>query len=127
MGEVSGSLLALTKNVAELKSRVDQFGDVNASFQTITKSVDELKSRVDQFGDVNASFQTLTKTVESTKSRVDELMAWKNRILGGAVVVGVLSTFVLALLGVGFKTFYDTVRAPPSAPATSAQPATVPR
>lgn len=58
-------------------------------------------------GEISASLQALVKTVDSTKSKVDELTAWKNKILGGAVVLGVVSTFVVALLGLSFKMFYD--------------------
>lgn len=75
-------------------------------------------------GEIDASLQALTKTVDSTKSQVNELMAWKNRIVGGALVLGVLSTFVLALLGIGFKTFYDTIKVPQAPPVTVNQPPT---
>jgi hypothetical protein len=127
LGDVKASFQALATTVESTKSKVDQWGDVKASFQTLATTVESTKSKVDSWGDVKASFQTLTTSVESTKSKVDELMAWKNRILGGAVVVGVMSTFVLALLGVGFKTFYDTLKAPQGVPAGSSQPATAPK
>jgi hypothetical protein len=127
IGENKAALQGLATAVETLKSKVDQLGDVKASFQALATTVESTKSKVDSWGDVKASFQTLTTSVESTKSKVDELMAWKNRILGGAVVVGVMSTFVLALLGVGFKTFYDTLKAPQGVPAGSSQPATAPK
>lgn len=127
IGENKAALQGLATAVETLKSKVDQLGDVKASFQALATTVESTKSKVDSWGDVKASFQTLTTSVESTKSKEDELMAWKNRILGGAVVVGVMSTFVLALLGVGFKTFYDTLKAPQGVPAGYSQPATAPK
>lgn len=41
-------------------------------------------------GEINASIASLGKSVESTKTKVDDLVKWKNMILGGVLVAGVL-------------------------------------
>lgn len=41
-------------------------------------------------GEINASIKTLSSSISSTNSKVDDLVKWKNMILGGAIVVGVL-------------------------------------
>jgi hypothetical protein len=61
-------------------------------------------------GELRASLDHLTKTVDSTKSKVDALIEWKNKILGGAILLGVIGT----LLGVLITKFssYVTIKAP---------------
>lgn len=79
-----------------------QLGEIRASLQALAKTVDVLVVRVD----------TLTSRVDTLTFRVDDITAWKNKILGGAVVAGVVATLVLALLGAGAKLFYDAARQP---------------
>lgn len=47
------------------------------------------------FAEVNTHLAALRSSVDSLKGKVDDLIAWKNRILGGAIVLGA----VAALLG----------------------------
>jgi hypothetical protein len=56
-------------------------------------------------GEINASILSLRQSVDSVKSKVDDLVAWKNKILGGAAVFGA----VCALLGFLFTKFSDYV------------------
>ena len=49
-------------------------------------------------GEINASILGLGKSIDSTKAKVDDLVNWKNRILGGAIVLGVvISVLVFAV------------------------------
>jgi len=41
-------------------------------------------------GELTATVQLLSKSVDSTKTKVDELIKWKNMIVGGAIVLGVV-------------------------------------
>lgn len=56
-------------------------------------------------GEINSSIKSLEKTVDSTKSKVDDLIGWKNKILGGAIAIGVICT----LLGFLFSKFSDYI------------------
>lgn len=49
-------------------------------------------------GEINASIKALSKSVDSTKSKVDDLVKWKNMILGGVIVAGVLISGMAYLL-----------------------------
>lgn len=71
-----------------------------------------------QLGETNSAISALTKTVDSTKAKVDDLVAWKNRILGGAFALGA----VCALLGFFVSKFssYVTFKDPETT-ATVAQ------
>ncbi|MFN0302782.1 MAG: hypothetical protein ACKVQU_20800 [Burkholderiales bacterium] len=65
-------------------------------------------------GEIHGSIADLKKSVDGTKSKVDDLVAWKNKILGGAIVLGVVAS------GLGFViakfSDYVTIK-PPSSPA----------
>lgn len=84
-------------------------------------------------GEVNAAIATLTKTADSTKSKVDDIVAWKNKILGGVIVVGVVAS-VLTLIVTKFSDWISisnpanraavAVTAPP-APVEAPAPAPV--
>lgn len=65
-------------------------------------------------GEMQANIQGLQRSVSETKAKVDELINWRNRILGGAVVLGA----VCALLGflVARGADYVAIRMP-AAPA----------
>jgi hypothetical protein len=52
-------------------------------------------------GEINASIHALNKTVDSTKSKVDDLVTWKNMVFGGAITIGFLIGFAVAV----FKIF----------------------
>lgn len=41
-------------------------------------------------GEINASIKTLNASVASANTKVDDLVKWKNMILGGAIVIGVI-------------------------------------
>lgn len=70
-------------------------------------------------GEVNASLATLNKTVDSTKSKVEDITAWKNKILGGFIVVGIFASF-LTIVVTKFSD-YITIKAPEKS-QTQAQP-----
>jgi hypothetical protein len=70
-----------------------------------------------QLGEINANLILLTKTVDSTKSKVEDLLAWKNRILGGAVVVGLACT----LIGLAVTKFSSYFMLKPDTPAPTVQ------
>jgi hypothetical protein len=61
-------------------------------------------------GEIKASIDNLRQTVDSTKSKIDDLVAWKNRILGGAIALGA----VCALIGFLVTKFssYVTISVP---------------
>ena len=56
-------------------------------------------------GEIKASVDALHKTMDSTKSKVDGLVEWKNKIIGGAIVLGVLAT----VIGYGVKYAVDNL------------------
>ena len=61
-------------------------------------------------GEINASIVALSKSVESTKSKVDDLVNWKHKILGGAVVAGALiSAFIFLAIQ---ASHYLTIKSP---------------
>ena len=69
----------------------------------IQKSIGELKSTVD----------SLKVSIDSTKSKVDDLVGWKHKILGGAIVLGAVFTF-LGFIVAKFSS-YVTITAPHAA------------
>jgi|GEM_PF-1530489 len=48
-------------------------------------------------GEINSSIKTLNASVSSANSKVDDLVKWKNMIVGGAFVIGVVlsGTYVI--------------------------------
>lgn len=76
-------------------------------------------------GEINASIQALGKSVEGVKAKVDKLEEWKNMILGGAIVAGVLISVAVFL--VTKASDYITLKAPAmqSVPAAAPQAATI--
>ena len=72
------------------------------------------------FAEVNTNVTALRQGVEALKSKVDDLIAWKNRILGGAIVLG----FVGAVLGFLISKASDYIMLRPTpVQATSQAPA----
>lgn len=62
-------------------------------------------------GEVKTSIDSLKSSLDSTKRKVDDLVTWKNRIIGGAVVLGaVVSAFVFVI---GKSWDYISIRMPP--------------
>lgn len=52
-------------------------------------------------GELTASVNNMSTILSSTKSKVDDLVAWKNKILGGAIVLGAVTSvlgFIIAKL-----------------------------
>ena len=52
--------------------------------------------------EINTNLLNLKSSVDSTKSKVDDLVGWKNRIIGGAIVLGIVGTllgFVISKAG----------------------------
>ncbi|MFO1311559.1 MAG: hypothetical protein U1F41_05770 [Burkholderiales bacterium] len=64
-------------------------------FQFVQSIMEMQKS----LGEINASIQQLRTVIEGTRSKVDDLVNWKQRIVGGAVVLGLLLSFVGFLIG----------------------------
>ena len=73
------------------------------------QSISEMQKSL---GEINSSIKTLDKSIESTKSKVDDLVKWKNMILGGAIVAGVLISGFAYLLSKVSE--YVTFKAPPT-------------
>lgn len=72
-------------------------------------------------GELKSSIDNMNTTVQSTKTKVEDLVNWKNRILGGAIVLGILGT----VLGFLISKFSDYVTiSQPTKPAIT-QPATL--
>lgn len=71
------------------------------------QSISEMQKSL---GEINASIKALEKSVESTKSKVEDLVKWKNMILGGAIVAGVLISGISLLLSKASD--YVTLKAP---------------
>ena len=78
------------------------------------QSISEIQKTL---GEINSSIRSLEKTVDSTKSKVDDLIGWKNKILGGAIAIGVTCT----LIGFLFSKFSDYITI--SAPSDHQRPA----
>ena len=70
-------------------------------------------------GEVKAAVDALRVSVESTKSKVDDLVNWKNRILGGVLVLGAL----ISIVGFLVAKFSDYITI--TAPAPQVQPTVV--
>lgn len=66
------------------------------------------------FGELKTTMQGVKESVDSTKGKVDDLVGWKNKIIGGVAVIGVVG----AVLGwvVAKASDYVTVRVPVNSP-----------
>lgn len=60
--------------------------------------------------EINSSLQNLKSSVDSTKSKVDDLVNWKHRIIGGAIVFGAFCAFLGFVLTKAGD--YITIKAP---------------
>ena len=77
------------------------------------------------------SFDSLKMSVDGMKSKVDDLVNWKHRILGGAVVLGMVITVFAFFVGKFWD--YVTIKAPsaqiqsniPQAPNDNIQPSSI--
>jgi len=60
--------------------------------------------------EMNSNLQHLKSSVDSTKGKVDDLISWKHKIIGGAIVLGIVGT----LLGFAISKAgdYITIKAP---------------
>lgn len=87
------------------------FSSANHDHSFTLQTVLELQKSV---GEINANLQALKSSVDSTKAKVDDLIGWKHKIVGGAVVLGAVCT----ILGFAFSkasdyfTLKSTVQAP---------------
>ena len=70
-------------------------------------------------GVMDAKLDNVNATMQSTKSKVDDLVGWKNKILGGAIVLGA----VCALAGVFITKFSDYITITPPTKAATVQQA----
>ena len=77
----------------------------------LQKSVSQLETRLDH----------VKESVDSTKTKVEGLTSWKNKILGGAMVLGALISIATFLIG-KFSS-YITIAAPASEQHLAAPPA----
>lgn len=86
--------------------------------------VESIMTMQKTLGQIDSSIQALTKSIDSTKTKVDALIEWKNRILGGVMVLGA----VIALGGFLVSKFssYVTIKAPESAAFSTQAPALAP-
>ena len=88
------------------------FSHTNHDHSFTLQTVLELQKSV---GEINANLQALKSSVDSTKTKVDELIGWKHKIVGGAVVLGAVCT----ILGfaVSKASDYITIKSPVQTPA----------
>lgn len=116
-----------SKRSSESDAVPPQQPQVTPSFHTgadhsfTLQAVMELQKSV---GEMNANLEGLRASVDGLKGKVEDLVAWKNKILGGVVVISVVATIV----GFAISKFSDyvTVRVPESrtnSPAATGQPA----
>ena len=71
-------------------------------------------------GELNSAVSTMNASIQSTKAKVDDLVGWKNKILGGAVVLG--AVFTLLGFAVSKCSQYVTIAAPDSQVSHSSKP-----
>ena len=74
------------------------------------------------FVEVTTELKNLKSSVDSVKSKVDDLVNWKNKTLGGAIVLGVVAT----LLGVLVTKASDYISLKTPQAAAAPQPAPTP-
>jgi branched-subunit amino acid permease len=72
-------------------------------------------------GEMNANLVATKSSVDSLKSKVEDLVGWKNKIIGGAVVLGAALTFAGWL--VAKASDYVTIKTPLQQTAQPTQPA----
>ncbi len=71
---------------------------LDSKTESRTQNVERLFSEIQvSFSDVKAEIRTMKASVDSTKSKVDDFVNWKNRIIGGALVLGFVVAVVWAL------------------------------
>lgn len=77
-----------------------------------TQTTSEIQKSI---GELKASVDAMQGSLGGVAGKVDDLVAWKNKILGGAIVLGAIFT----LLGYLIAKFgsYVTINAPSSPPA----------
>lgn len=78
------------------------------------QAIMELQS---SFAEVRAELKNLRSSVDSTRSKVDDLVNWKNKILGGAIVLGVVGAALGFLASKASD--YITIKTPASVQATT--------
>ncbi|MFZ6801954.1 hypothetical protein [Undibacterium sp. Di24W] len=61
-------------------------------------------------GELNSKFENLNSSVNSTKSKVEDLVTWKNKILGGAIALGIIGTLLGFLITKGWD--YVSIKQP---------------
>ena len=69
-------------------------------------------------GELKASIDNVKNSNDSIKTKVDDLVGWKNKILGGAFVLGVLATAIGVVIG----KFSDYVTIKSPTPQVQVQP-----
>ena len=74
-------------------------------------------------GELKVGFENLNSSVNSVKTKVDDLVGWKHKIIGGAVVIGVAFSFAGFVLGKFSQ--YITINVP-AARSDAPVPPTVP-
>lgn len=97
----------------------------------IQKSIGELKSTQESMRDsIKANHDVLKSSIDGTKTKVEDLVALKNKLIGGAAVLAVITS--LAGFIIGKASDYIQIKAPngasniPTAPAPVAAPAPSP-
>ena len=61
-------------------------------------------------GELKSSVDLLKNSVEGVKTKVEDLVTWKHRILGGAVVLGMVITVLAFFIGKFWD--YVTIKSP---------------
>ena len=84
------------------------------------QAVMELQKSV---AEMNSSLVAVRASVDSMKSKLDDLMVWKNKIIGGAIVLGAVVTLLGFLTGKASE--YLTLK--PIAATTGSAPVQMPQ
>ena len=75
-------------------------------------------------GRIEHALEALKGTVDGLKTKVDDLTNWKNRILGGAMVLGAVIAALSFIVGKGWP--YVAFRSPQAQQQSSVVPAIAP-
>ena len=82
LGEISGSIHALTRTVENNQVKVDNLTELKPAINTVIKSIDSLESKVNDLAELKPAVNATVKSVDSLKSKVHDLHSWRNMILG---------------------------------------------
>ncbi len=85
-----------------------QSGAVTGSYDSfIWQQLTEIQKSTTE---INSNLQNLKSSVDGLKTKVEDLVNWKNKIIGGAIVLGAVCAFIGFLASKASD--YITIKAP---------------